>query len=217
MASLSLVHRVRQAPAGAPLLLLVHGYGSNEDDLFSLVPYLDPRFTAVSVRAPHAYPPGYGWYDITFTDQGILRDEAMIEGSAAKIETFLGEAVVAYNADPARVIMLGFSQGAAMTLQLFLTRPSLLAGAVALSGHVPNVGWDARAPDESLAGKPVFVGHGTADPVVPISAGRDAQARLGALPVNLIYRERPGMGHTIDGDLLAEVSAWLSEGAANIF
>ena len=210
MASLSLVHRVRLAAPGAPLLLLVHGYGSNEDDLFSLVPYLDGRFTAVSVRAPHAYPPGYGWYDITFTERGILRDEAMIEGSGERLETFLREAVDAYGASPTQVYLLGFSQGAAMTLQLFLTRPELLAGAVALSGHVPDVGWNARASGEALAGKPVFVGHGTADPVVPVAAGRDAQTRLGTLPLSLTYRERPGMGHTIDGELLAEVSAWLS-------
>lgn len=205
-----MTHRVRQGPKGSPLLLLVHGYGSDENDLFSLIPYLDDRFTAVSVRAPHAYPPGYGWYDISFTDRGILRDEAMIEGSGQALETFLREAVEKYGADPARVFVLGFSQGAAMALQLLLTRPQLLAGAVALSGHVPDVGWDARASDDALAGKPVFVGHGVADPVVPIAAGRDARARLGSLPVNLTYRERPGMGHTIDGELLAEVSSWLS-------
>jgi phospholipase/carboxylesterase len=205
-----MTHRVKQAPAGAPLLLLVHGYGSDENDLFSLAPYLDSRFTFVSMRAPHAYPPGFGWYDITFTDRGILRDEAMIEGSATALEAFLHEAIETYDADPARVFVLGFSQGAAMTLQLLLTRPELLAGAVALSGHVPDVGWNARVSDDALAGKPVFVGHGTADPVVPIAAGRDARARLGSLPLDLTYRERPGMGHTIDGELLAEVSSWLS-------
>ena len=205
-----MTHRVRQGPKDSPLLLLVHGYGSNEDDLFSLVPYLDDRFTAVSVRAPHAYPPGYGWYDISFTDRGILRDETRIEGSAATLETFLGEAVETYGADPARVFVLGFSQGAAMALQLLLTRPNLLAGAVALSGHIPDVGWKTRVASELLSGKPVFVGHGTTDPVVPIAAGRDASARLGSLPVDLTYRERPGMGHTIDGELLAEVGSWLS-------
>lgn len=205
-----MTHRVKQAPAGAPLLLLVHGYGSDENDLFSLAPHLDARFTFVSVRAPHAYPPGFGWYDITFTDRGILRDEAMIEGSATTLEAFLHEAVETYDADPARVFILGFSQGAAMTLQLLLTRPELLAGAVALSGHIPDVGWNARAKGDALAGKPVFVGHGTADPVVPIAAGRDANNRLGSLPLDLTYRERPGMGHTIDGELLAEVSSWLS-------
>jgi phospholipase/carboxylesterase len=209
MVSLSLTHRVRKAAIHAPLLVLLHGYGSNEDDLFGLVPYLDSRFTIVSLRGPHAYPPGYGWYDLEFTPNGIVRDEARIESSAALIEQCIEAAVSVYQCDASQVFLLGFSQGAAMTLQLFLTRPEKLKAAVALSGHVPDVGWNARAADSALTQKPIFVGHGTADPVVPIAAGRDARAKLETLPVALTYRERPGMDHTIDGLLLTEVSEWL--------
>jgi phospholipase/carboxylesterase len=202
------VFRLRPASLeNPPLLLLLHGYGSDESDLFGLAPYLDERLLIASLRAPRRYPPGYGWYDVAFTQAGIQVDEAHLPGSAEYVAEFL---VRLAEKHPHRsVAILGFSQGAALALQLLLTSPERVDALIALSGHVPGVGWESRASDAALSGKPVFVGHGTRDLVVPIAAGRDAKEKLGSLPLNLTYREYP-MAHEISGETLEDLLSWFS-------
>src|SRR4051794_33373186 len=117
--SLSLTHlvsRPQQAGAGAPpLLILLHGVGSNEHDLFGLAPYLDPRFLIVSARAPYVMMPGmYAWFEIGWVGTEIVVDPQQAEASRKLIGEFVQEAAAAYGADPGRVYLLGFSQGAIM-------------------------------------------------------------------------------------------------------
>lgn len=186
----------------APLLVLLHGYGSDENDLFGLSPYLDPRFALLSIRAPRRYPPGYGWYDVTFTEAGISVDETHLPDSAEGLLALLEQAKAE------KIALIGFSQGAAVALYLLLTRPERFVGAAALSGHVPETGWRHRAPDDALSGKPIFVAHGTRDAVVPVAAGRDAREKLSALPVQLVYKEY-AMAHEISGETLSDLVEWL--------
>ncbi len=117
--ALSLTHRVRPArqnSASPHLLILLHGLGSNEDDLFGLAPYFDPRFTLVSVRAPNAYGNGgYAWFDLNITDRGIAIDPASTERGRQTALRFVREAQRAYGAAPERTLLCGFSQGAIMS------------------------------------------------------------------------------------------------------
>jgi phospholipase/carboxylesterase len=205
---MALIHKLRPAPGPDPtLLLLLHGYGSDEKDLFALTPHLDKSFLIASVRAPRRYPPGYGWYDIGFTQAGIQVDETHLPASAGEVLEFLETLKETHPFN--RVVLLGFSQGAAVSLYLMLTRPELFGGVAALSGHVPSVGWEARAENSYLTDKPVFVAHGTRDLVVPLAAGRDAQQKLGSLPVKLTYHEYP-MTHEISGETLSDLNQWLA-------
>jgi phospholipase/carboxylesterase len=204
-----LIHKLRPAPGPDPtLLLLLHGYGSDESDLFALAPYLDESFLIASVRAPRRYPPGFGWYDIGFTQAGIQVDDTHLPASAGEVLGFLETLKTTHPFS--RVVLLGFSQGAAVSLYLMLTHPELFSGVAALSGHVPSVGWENRTGDLDLMGKPIFVAHGTRDLVVPLAAGRDAQQKLGSLPVTLTYREYP-MTHEISGDTLSDLTEWLAD------
>ncbi len=204
---MALIHKLRPAPGPNPtLLLLLHGYGSDESDLFALAPYLDDRFLVASVRAPRRYPPGYGWYDIGFTQAGIQVDETHLPASAGEVLEFLETLKETHPFG--RVVLLGFSQGAAVSLYLMLTHPELFAGVAALSGHVPGVGWENRAENSALADKPIFVAHGTRDLVVPLAAGRDAREKLTTLPTALTYREYP-MTHEISGETLSDLNQWL--------
>jgi phospholipase/carboxylesterase len=203
-----LVLRPRAAPPGGaapPLLLLLHGRGSDERDLLGLAGALDPRFLVVSARAPDPLPPGYHWYDLLAVGRPEPQSFAR---SRALLERFVGEAVGAYGADPGRVFSLGFSQGAVMTGTLLLTRPDLIAGAVLLSGYLPlrsGLAIDAAA----LRGKPVFVGHGSADPVISVDFGREAEAFLGQAGADLTYHEGR-FDHRITPEELAAVAAWLT-------
>lgn len=198
------------APARPPLLLMLHGIGSNEADLFGLAPYLDGRFLVASARAPVPMGPGaYGWFNIEFTPRGMLADIEQAQRSLGALPGFVDELVGAYGADAARVYLMGFSQGAMMSLALALTEPDKVAGAVLMSGRYPAQALE-REPDASaLAGKPFMVTHGLYDPVLPIAEGRAVREKLAQLAVDLTYREYP-MGHEVSMESLKDVSAWLT-------
>ncbi len=211
--TLSLVHRVRQPGVGAgtpPLLLLLHGVGSNEHDLFALAPFLDERFLIISVRAPNTLEPGsYAWFEVNFTPQGPIIDPAQAEASRKALIAFLDEAVTAYGANPKQIYLMGFSQGAIMSASVALTRPELLAGVVLMSGRILPEIQSLMAPSEQHAGLPFLVVHGTSDLVLPVHHSRASHQLLSSLPVELTYHEY-SMGHEISQESLSDVMAWLS-------
>src|ERR1700682_3646676 len=131
--NLSLVHNVREpkheSSGLSPLLLLLHGIGSNEDDLFSLSPYLDERLLIVSARAPIVMGPGsFGWFNIEFTARGLVADVAQAEQSRLLLLRFLDEIVGTYPVDRDCIFLAGFSQGAMMSLSIALCSPKRAKG-----------------------------------------------------------------------------------------
>ena len=212
--SLNLVHLAqppRQPGDGPPpLLILLHGYGSNEADLFGLTSYIDPRFLILSARAPYKLTQGsYAWFEISWAAAGIVIDAGQAEASRKLAIEFIGAAARAYEADPARVYLCGFSQGAILSASVALTKPELVAGSVLMSGRVPDEIKPLVAPADRLAGKPFLVVHGIADTVLPIQNGRASRAILEQLPVALTYKEYP-IGHEVSAESLADVTSWLA-------
>lgn len=213
---LSLVHVVRPALTPAtgkpPLLVLLHGVGSNEDDLFSFAGQLDRRFVIVSARGPLTRAPGsYAWYDIDFLPSGDFDINAeQVFANRDRIVQFIGEAIAAYDADSDRVYLLGFSQGAIMTLTTALTTPELLAGAAVMSGRLLDEVIPAIAPADQLAGLPLFVAHGAYDGVIDAAYGQAIRAALQQLPVALTFMEYP-MRHEISNQAFFAVQHWLRD------
>ena len=214
MKTLPLVHLVRQSiiEAGTPpLLLLLHGIGSNEHDLYGLAPFLDKRFLIISVRAPYILGPGsYAWFEADFTPQRPVINPEQAEASRKTLITFLKEAITAYDADPKQVYLMGFSQGAIMSASVALTQPELVAGAVLMSGRILPEIRPLIASSEELSGFPFLVVHGTVDMVLPITHGRASRELLSSLPVDLTYHEYP-MGHEVNQESLSDVTTWLTE------
>lgn len=214
MTTLPLIHLVRQplSQASHPaLLLLLHGVGSNEHDLFELAPLLDKRFLILSLRAPNTLSQGsYAWFDVTFTPQGPLIDPQQAEQSRQLLIDFIGQAITTYGANPGQVYLMGFSQGAIMSASVALTRPDLVAGAVLMSGRILPEIQPMMAPNEQLKDLPVLVVHGTRDTVLPIHNGRDSRDLLAGLLIKLTYHEY-AMGHEVSQESLADVTRWLSE------
>jgi phospholipase/carboxylesterase len=212
---LSLKHLARQPSARAagdqpPLLVLLHGVGSNETDLFSLAPYLDARFFVASARAPVVMGyDAFGWFNIEFTPAGLVADVAQARASLRQLAVFVGELVDAYSVDPRRVYLMGFSQGAMMSLSLMLSQPRMVAGVVAMSGRLPSELLAEVRDADAFAGLPVFVTHGTFDEVLPVENGRAIRDALSKLPVALTYREYP-MAHEVSEDSLRDVTEWLT-------
>lgn len=193
-----------------PLLILLHGVGSNEQDLFEIAPLLDERLLILSARAPLTLARNsFAWFHVTFTPAGssINADEA--ESARQIVSGFVQEMVQEYHADPKRVYLLGFSQGAIISQSVMLTMPEILAGVVAMSGRIlPEVKPLVVSP-ERLGDFPVLVIHGLHDTVLPIQNGRASRDYLSTLPVNLVYREYP-MGHEVTELSLSDVRKWLA-------
>jgi phospholipase/carboxylesterase len=211
----SLFHAVREplahSPEPPPVLMMLHGVGSNEQDLMSLAPMLDPRFFVISARAPITLQHGsYAWYHVQFTQtsQIINREEA--ESSRVRLLEFVREVIESYNVDADRFYLMGFSQGCIMSLSAALIQPRLFAGIVGISGRLLPDLLDKLAPAADLKQLPVLIVHGTGDRVLSIEYGRAIRDALDKLPVDLTYREYP-MGHSISNQSLADIERWLTQ------
>ncbi len=212
--TLSLVHLVREPrpkSANPPLLLLLHGVGSHERDLFELAPYLDERLFIVSTRAPITLIPGsYAWFHVEFGPGGPIINPEDAEQSRNLLIKFLDELVAAYHLDVKRIYLMGFSQGAIISQSVALTRPDKIAGVVAMSGRILPEVLPLEAKTEAFGRLPVMVVHGLNDQKLDISYGRNARAVWSKLPVALTYREYP-MGHEVTQESLRDIATWLRE------
>jgi phospholipase/carboxylesterase len=195
----------RERPAdGEPegLLVLFHGRGADENDLYPLLDVLDPqrRLLGVTPRGPLALPPGGAhWY--AFQQVGY-------PDPATFLETYAGVAAWLDGFGFERVVLGGFSQGAVMTYALGLgegrPRPAAL---VALSGFMPTVpGFDL---DLKPPPPPVAIGHGSYDNVISVEFSRRARETLEAAGAEVLYREYP-LPHGVDPGFLAELAPWLA-------
>jgi phospholipase/carboxylesterase len=214
--ALSLVHRLRPAdqaaPAGRrpPLLLLLHGVGSNELAMAALAGAFDPRFVVVSARAPSPLEPfTFAWLHEVATSHGLAVDPAELTAAVGAVRRFIGEAVEAYTLDREHVFIAGFSQGGIVALSTVLSAPNAVAGVVCMSGRLPPEILPHVAARERLEGKPVLVVHGRADATLGVAEGRAAYETLKALSLAVEYAEF-AMGHATTDESLAAVSAWLT-------
>jgi phospholipase/carboxylesterase len=209
---LSRPYQIRQPVAAtdgqSPLLVLAHGYGSNEDDLFGLADYLDDRFTVVSVRAPITLGPGaYAWYPLQFTPEGLGYEPREAESGWTALNAFVDEVVSAFDIDRERIFLAGFSQGGIMSLSVALLHPEKVAGVVVMSGLLLPEARE-KAAVETLNGLPVLVTHGKWDDVIPVERGREIGQALADLPLETVYREYP-MAHQVSAESLADIDDWL--------
>ena len=202
----SLTRPPEREPAGA--LVLFHGRGADEHDLFPLLDVLDPerQLLGVTPRGPLSLPPGGAhWYRVREIG---YPDRATFTETFARTSAWLDELVRESGVPVGRTVLGGFSQGAVMTWALGLgagrPRP---AGLIALSGFIPTI--EGFELDLEPPLPPVVIGHGALDPVISVEWSRRARARLEEAGTEPSYRETPTMGHAIDPALLRELPAWL--------
>ncbi len=212
MPDLALTHRAspaRSGPAPHPALLLLHGRGTDENDLLPLAAEIDERLFGISARAPFQFPwGGYAWYGLDQEGVGYP-DEKTLRESLDLLRQFVAGIADAYPIDPARLYVAGFSMGSVMAGTLSLTDPDRVAGGMILSGYFPLHN-QLPLKLEEAAGHPIFQAHGTFDNVIPVTFGRETRDYLQTTPVDLTYREYP-MGHQISGPELADIRIWMAE------
>ena len=206
---MTLAYRERPAvrePDG--LLVLFHGRGVDEHDLFPLLDILDPqrRLLGLTPRGPLSLPPGgRHWYAV----QEIgYPDPATFLPTYAAVSEWLGSVAEETGVGPEQTVLGGFSQGAVMTYALGLgrgrPRPAAL---VALSGFIPTVPGVELDLEPPLP--PVGIGHGTFDPVISVDWGRRACEQLEASGADVLYREYQ-LPHAVEPGFLAELAPWIA-------
>lgn len=193
----------------APLIVLLHGVGSNERDLFSFADRLPPEYLVVSARGPVALgPDSFGWYRVDFSTGAPVIDARQAEESRQQIITFIDYLEQHYVMDTKRVYLVGFSQGAIMSYSVALTRPDKVAGIAAISGRLLEEVKTQVSAKESFKGLRLYIAHGVADRVLPVMYARDAAAFLKTLGIVPTYHEYPD-GHTISLPMLEDLLSWL--------
>ncbi|WP_299091040.1 alpha/beta hydrolase [uncultured Microbacterium sp.] len=195
--------------AGRPLLVLLHGYGSHEGDLFALAPFLPEEFVVAAVRAPLSPPfptPGWSWFPI----EGLhaRRGDAATAAAERLIEWLDTQS------DAATIGLLGFSQGAVIALQALRLHPTRFAFAVTLAGFVAD---EPLPTDAALAAvrPPVFWGRGARDEVIPEERIAHTSQWLPG-HVDLSGRVYPGLAHSVSQDELDDVTLFLRQRLAAI-
>ena len=157
-----------------PLLLLLHGYGSNEEDLFSFASELPENYYIISARAPYPLPPyGNAWYAIDFDANmnKFSNDEQAIE-SRELIVTFIDELLEKYPIDKNNVNLIGFSQGAILSYAIALSYPEKINKVVALSGYFNQNIMKDGYENNDFSKLQFFVSHGSVDQVIPVDWAR---------------------------------------------
>lgn len=212
---LSLEHLVRPPKINtnkAAALFLFHGYGSNEEDLFSFAPELPPELCVISVRAPYPMPPyGYAWYAINFdANFGKWSDVEQAKKSVGKMVTFIKEAIEAYHLDATKISLLGFSQGTVLSLAIALSYPDMVHNVIGLSGYI-----DEKTLVESYEKKDhrhlkMYISHGKADPVIPFSWAQRTPAILEKLGIDYTFEEFP-TGHGVSQENFYAMNTWLKK------
>jgi len=211
--NLSLYHLVREPKIKKeknPLLLLLHGYGSNEEDLFSFASELPEDYYVISARAPYNLMYGsYAWYAINFdADENKFSDIAQAQTSRDLIAGFVDELIANYPIEAHKVTLVGFSQGAILSYAVALSYPEKIQRVVAMSGYLnTEIAVDTFASNDFSRLK-IFASHGTVDQVIPVDWARNSIPVIKNLGIDIVYKEYP-VGHGVAPQNFFDFRNWL--------
>lgn len=186
-----LVREPQNMSVDTPLLVLLHGYGSNEEDLFSFVPTLPEDWLIVSFRAPiDTMYNGFAWYDINFVDKEKFINTTQANESLNSIIQNIAKIRAHYGLSEGKTHLCGFSQGGILSYALALTKPELFNKVACLSAYPePKILQNINKDKKAFSHLRFFVSHGTDDAVIPIEWGRKASELLYDLSAYFSFRE----------------------------
>ncbi|MCH9659963.1 MAG: alpha/beta fold hydrolase [Bacteroidetes bacterium] len=211
--SLSLNHLYRPSSLSenAPLIIMLHGYGSDENDLFSFASELDSNYAVISLKAPIAMQPyGNAWYNIYFdATNGKFSDDEQAITSRDLIVKVIDEIVTAYPIDSENITLLGFSQGTILSLAVGLSYPEKVKNIIGLSGYVNEEILKEGYINNDFSQLNVYSSHGSVDQVIPVDWARKTQPFLKNLGIDSHYSEFP-VGHGVAPQNFYEFKSWLS-------
>jgi len=208
---------IETAPNPTIAVVWLHGLGADGNDFVPLVRELDlTGLPGIRFVFPHANTMpvtingGYvmrSWYDIVATDLTRREDEGGLRASQLQVEALIAREK-ARGIPASRIILAGFSQGCAMTLQTGLRHPEKLAGMLCLSGYLPLSSVAAAERSEASLGTPIFMAHGVQDPVVPFARAEESRKVVEALGYQVEWHAYP-MQHTLCLEEVQDISKWI--------
>ncbi len=209
---LILKYKINQPEKGTDkpgLILLLHGVGSNEEDLFRLADQFPSTFVIVSARAPYTLSPGkFSWFELSLVNGKRVINPEQAEKSRLVINTFISQLIEKYSIDRTKVFLGGFSQGGIMSYSVGLTFPQKVSGIFILSSRLlPEVKPLIKSREE-LQNLQIFIAHGKNDPVLPLDYAHEALTYLQPITNNITYNEYE-MAHTVGDRELADLVGWL--------
>ena len=211
---LSLYHLVRESSLkeNAPLLIMLHGYGSDENDLFSFAAELPEEIFIISARAPYPmHPYGNAWYTIYFdAPQGKWSDIEQSILSRDLIAKFIDEVCEAYPVNKSNGTLLGFSQGTVLSYATAFTYPEKIKNVIALSGYINKDILPENFVEKDYSHLNFYCSHGSADQVIPVDWARQISPFLKQLDITHSYSEFP-VGHGVAPQNFYEFKNWLKE------
>ncbi len=205
-------------------VIWLHGLGADGNDFVPIVPELVAKdWPAIRFVFPHAPKRPVtvnmgmsmrAWYDITGMEIAQKQDEAGIRGSIAQLDALIAREIER-GIPASRIFLAGFSQGAAMVLSGGLRHSELLAGIIALSGYLPLEKQLADERSPANAQVPLFIGHGSVDPVVPQTLGMLTRDHLRTLGYTVDWHSYP-MAHQVCTEEIADLRDWIGRRIAQI-
>ncbi|WP_139854854.1 alpha/beta hydrolase [Aequorivita sinensis] len=213
--TLLLEHNYRPAKntsGKAPVIIMLHGFGSDENDLFSFASELPEKYAIISLKAPIKLEPyGNAWYNIYFdNDQGKFSDDVQAISSRELVAKCIDSVVEKYNVDEKNVTLLGFSQGTILSFAVALSYPEKVKNVIGLSGYINEEILKEGYKSNDFSHLNVYTSHGSVDQVIPVQWARKTEPFLKNLNINCAYSEYP-VGHGVAPQNFHDFKTWLEK------
>jgi len=194
------------------LLLMLHGFGSNEADLFSFANQLPDDLIIISARAPiHLDFGGYAWYPIYMDHSGVkISDNLKAAEVLEELAIFVDKLLEKYHIQNGKINLLGFSQGAILSYALALNYPDKINNIIALSGYINEDIMPVQEKYDHYQHLDFFISHGQYDEIIPIALARKIPPYLAERKIKYTYKEYP-MGHEVNMTCLMDMIAWVNK------
>ena len=213
--TLLLEHNYRAAKNttdNAPVIIMLHGFGSDENDLFSFANELPEKFAIISLKAPIRLEPyGNAWYNIYFDNaQGKFSDNEQAISSRELVSKCIDEVIEKYNVDANNVTLLGFSQGTILSFAIALSYPEKVKNVIGLSGYVNEEILKEGYKNNDFSNLNIYTSHGNVDQVIPVQWARKTEPFFKKLNINCVYSEYP-VGHGVAPQNFQNFKEWLED------
>jgi len=210
---LTLEHNYRAAKnplEKPPVIILLHGFGSDENDLFSFAGELPNEYAIISLKAPiRMQPYGNAWYNIYFDDsQGKFSDDEQAIQSRDLVSKCIDEIIEEYQVDKNNITLLGFSQGTILSFAVALSYPEKVKNVIGLSGYINSEILVKGYENNNFSKLRIYTSHGSVDQVIPVQWARKTKPFLEKLNIECSYSEFP-VGHGVAPQNLQELKTWL--------
>lgn len=211
--SLEYIVRVPKTPTkNPPLLILLHGYGSNEKDLFSFASELPDELFIVSVRAPMTLgPDSYAWFTIHLDmNNGKFSDTDEALEALDKVTNFIDEITSNFDVNKSNIFLLGFSQGTILSYAFALNNPEKVQHVIALSGYINHDLLTNNLNNKTISNLDFFISHGSVDQVIPVDWAQKASPFLNKLGIKNSYKEYM-VGHGVAPQNFHDFKKWIED------